>query len=157
MAANLEFERVNELSGLRGFANLFHKENRAWWGTRRWWINALLWTGMLGGLVSLMLFMLPGVATATGDPQVAEAGGPIPFGLMMGRTVQEKYGQEPQVAMTMPLLVGTDGTDKMSQSLGNYIGVEDAALHRGLCCEWVGLQFHLSCCQDRRRQTADRR
>ena len=44
---------------------------------------------------------------------------------MMGRTVQERYGLEPQVAMTMPLLVGTDGVKKMSQSLGNYIGVDD--------------------------------
>ena len=43
----------------------------------------------------------------------------------MGRTVQERYGLEPQVAMTMPLLVGTDGVKKMSQSLGNYIGVDD--------------------------------
>jgi len=46
---------------------------------------------------------------------------------MMGRVVQERYGQDPQVALTMPLLVGTDGTKKMSQSLGNYIGVEDEA------------------------------
>jgi tyrosyl-tRNA synthetase len=43
----------------------------------------------------------------------------------MGRVVQERYGQTPQVALTMPLLVGTDGVNKMSQSLGNYIGVED--------------------------------
>jgi tyrosyl-tRNA synthetase len=44
---------------------------------------------------------------------------------MMGRVVQERYGQEPQVALTVPLLVGTDGTNKMSQSLDNYIGVDD--------------------------------
>lgn len=102
MAANLVFERVNELSGLRGFANLFHKENRAWWGTRRWWVNALLWTGMLGGLVSLMLFMLPSVATATGDPQVAAAGGPIPFGLLMGRTIFFELGT---MALAMGVIV----------------------------------------------------
>ena len=47
------------------------------------------------------------------------------WNLMMGRVVQERYGQEPQVALTMPLLVGTDGSKKMSQSIGNYIGVED--------------------------------
>jgi tyrosyl-tRNA synthetase len=46
---------------------------------------------------------------------------------MMGRVIQERYGQEPQVALTMPLLVGTDGSKKMSQSIGNYIGVEDEA------------------------------
>lgn len=99
MTANLELQRVNEWSKLRGFANLFHKENRAWWGTRRWWINALLWTGMLGGLVGMALFMLPPVAEATGDPNVASAGGPIAFGLEMGRTVFFELG-------TMALAIG---------------------------------------------------
>ena len=44
-----------------------------------------------------------------------------------GRTLQEAYGQEPQVVMTMPLLEGTDGVNKMSKSLGNYIGITEAA------------------------------
>jgi tyrosyl-tRNA synthetase len=47
------------------------------------------------------------------------------WNLMMGRHLQGRYGQEPQVALTMPLLVGTDGEQKMSQSLGNYVGVTD--------------------------------
>jgi tyrosyl-tRNA synthetase len=47
------------------------------------------------------------------------------WNLMMGRVVQERYGQRPQIAMTLPLLLGTDGVQKMSQSLGNYIGVTD--------------------------------
>jgi hypothetical protein len=66
MSANLEFQPVKEWHSLRGFANLFRKENRAWWGTRRWWMNALLWSGGLGGLVSMMLFILPSMAEATG-------------------------------------------------------------------------------------------
>jgi tyrosyl-tRNA synthetase len=49
------------------------------------------------------------------------------FNLMLGRQIQRAYGQEPQVVMTMPLLVGTDGTEKMSKSLGNQIGVTDPA------------------------------
>jgi tyrosyl-tRNA synthetase len=49
------------------------------------------------------------------------------WNLMMGRVVQERYGQRPQVAMTLPLLLGTDGSQKMSQSLGNYIGVTESA------------------------------
>lgn len=92
MAANTELQRVDEWNSLRGFANLFRKENHAWWRTRRWWINALLWTGMLGGLVVIMLFMLPPVAEATGDPNVTAAGGPIAFGLEMGRTVFFELG-----------------------------------------------------------------
>ena len=47
------------------------------------------------------------------------------FNLLVGRTLQEAYGQEPQVVMTMPLLVGTDGVNKMSKSLGNYIGITE--------------------------------
>ncbi|HJV90588.1 MAG TPA: tyrosine--tRNA ligase [Holophagaceae bacterium] len=44
------------------------------------------------------------------------------FNLMQGRTLQEASGQKPQVVLTVPLLVGLDGTEKMSKSLGNYIG-----------------------------------
>ncbi len=48
------------------------------------------------------------------------------FNLLVGRDLQERMGQSPQVVMTVPLLVGTDGVNKMSQSLGNYISVRDA-------------------------------
>jgi len=44
------------------------------------------------------------------------------FNLMMGRDLQISYGQAPQVVLTVPLLVGTDGAEKMSKSLGNYVG-----------------------------------
>ncbi|NMA92366.1 MAG: tyrosine--tRNA ligase [Firmicutes bacterium] len=47
------------------------------------------------------------------------------FNLLMGRHLQREYGQEPQVALTMPILTGTDGLQKMSKSLGNYIGVNE--------------------------------
>lgn len=47
------------------------------------------------------------------------------FNNLVGRNLQGQYGQEPQVVMLMPLLVGLDGTDKMSQSLGNYVGVTE--------------------------------
>ncbi len=48
------------------------------------------------------------------------------FNLLMGRHLQREYNQEPQVAFTMPILVGTDGKQKMSKSLGNYIGITEA-------------------------------
>ena len=48
------------------------------------------------------------------------------FNLLMGRELQKDYGQEPQVIITMPLLEGLDGVNKMSKSLGNYVGVHDA-------------------------------
>jgi tyrosyl-tRNA synthetase len=48
------------------------------------------------------------------------------WNLLVGRALQEAYGQEPQVVITMPLLEGTDGVNKMSKSLGNYIGIAEA-------------------------------
>ena len=47
------------------------------------------------------------------------------FNLLVGRELQKDYGQEPQVILTMPLLEGLDGVNKMSKSLGNYVGVDD--------------------------------
>lgn len=47
------------------------------------------------------------------------------FNLLMGRQLQQDYGQKPQVVMTMPLLEGLDGVNKMSKSLGNYIGIAE--------------------------------
>jgi len=47
------------------------------------------------------------------------------FNLLMGRNLQREYGQEAQVALIMPLLEGTDGVQKMSKSLGNYIGINE--------------------------------
>ena len=49
------------------------------------------------------------------------------FNLLMGRELQREYGQEAQVVLTMPLLEGLDGVHKMSKSLGNYIGITEAA------------------------------
>ena len=50
------------------------------------------------------------------------------FNLLMGRGLQEHYGQAPQVVLTMPLLEGLDGVNKMSKSLGNYIGISEPAI-----------------------------
>ena len=48
------------------------------------------------------------------------------FNLLMGRTLQGRYGHEAQVCITVPILEGLDGVNKMSKSLGNYVGIEDA-------------------------------
>jgi tyrosyl-tRNA synthetase len=47
------------------------------------------------------------------------------FNLLAGRTIQQEYGQEPQVIMMMPILEGLDGVQKMSKSLGNYVGINE--------------------------------
>ncbi len=78
--------------------------------------------------ISLMEFMYPllqGYDSVAVKADVELGGSDQLWNLMMGRVIQERYGQTPQVAMTTPLLLGTDGVNKMSQSLGNYIGVDD--------------------------------
>lgn len=48
------------------------------------------------------------------------------FNLLLGRDIQREYGMEPQVVLTMPILEGLDGVQKMSKSLGNYVGIQDS-------------------------------
>lgn len=50
------------------------------------------------------------------------------FNLLMGRALQEAHGQAPQIVLTMPLLEGIDGINKMSKSLGNYVGINEPAI-----------------------------
>ncbi|MGH8114506.1 MAG: tyrosine--tRNA ligase [Rhodanobacteraceae bacterium] len=50
------------------------------------------------------------------------------FNLLVGRALQEHFGQSPQIVLTMPLLEGIDGAQKMSKSLGNYIGIDEPAI-----------------------------
>lgn len=83
-----------------------------------------------GQPISMMEFMYPllqAYDSVAVEADVEMGGTDQLFNLMMGRQVQDRSGQRPQMVLTMPLLVGTDGVKKMSQSLGNYIGVRDEA------------------------------
>ncbi len=60
------------------------------------------------------------------DADVELGGTDQKFNLLVGRDIQREFGKEPQVILTMPILVGTDGADKMSKSLDNYIGIGEA-------------------------------
>jgi tyrosyl-tRNA synthetase len=81
-----------------------------------------------GSAITIMEFLYP-LAQAYDSVAVradVELGGSDQrFNLLIGRDIQEAYGQDPQVILTMPLLIGTDGTFAMSQSRGNYIGVAE--------------------------------
>ncbi|MDP8958096.1 MAG: tyrosine--tRNA ligase [Actinomycetota bacterium] len=81
-----------------------------------------------GQPISLLEFMYPllqGMDSVAVRADVELGGSDQLWNLLAARDIQERYGQQPQVVMTVPLLVGTDGTRKMSQSLGNYIGIEE--------------------------------
>jgi len=73
MVANTAFDRVQEPSWRRGFANLLAKENRAWWGSRRWWVQAGLWTLVVNGLMAFLLFAMPVMLQLNEDPSDAES------------------------------------------------------------------------------------
>jgi tyrosyl-tRNA synthetase len=82
-----------------------------------------------GRPISIVEFMYPllqGYDSVAVEADVELGGTDQLFNLLVGRDLQRAYGQRPQVALTMPLLVGTDGIQKMSQSLGNYIAIRDA-------------------------------
>jgi len=83
-----------------------------------------------GTPISVMEFMYPllqGYDSVAVEADIELGGSDQLWNLMMGRVIQERYGMEPQIAMTVPLLVGTDGEQKMSQSLGNFIGITESA------------------------------
>ncbi len=78
--------------------------------------------------ISVMEFMYPllqGMDSVAIEADVELGGADQLWNLMVGRNLQERYGKRPQIALTMPLLIGTDGEQKMSQSLDNYIGVSE--------------------------------
>jgi ABC-2 type transport system permease protein len=73
MVANTELQRVG-LSGWRtGLANLLRKENRAWWASRRWLVQSVVWAVIVNGLLALSLFFMP-LLFGTGGPDVVELG-----------------------------------------------------------------------------------
>lgn len=76
-------------------------------------------------IMELLYPLLQGMDSVAVRADVELGGSDQLFNLLVGRDLQRAYGQEPQVALTMPLLVGTDGVQKMSQSLGNYIGITE--------------------------------
>jgi tyrosyl-tRNA synthetase len=81
-----------------------------------------------GVAISLMEFLYPllqGMDSVEIAADVELGGTDQLFNLIMGRHLQERAGQEPQIVLTTPLLVGLDGVQKMSKSLGNYVGVAD--------------------------------
>jgi tyrosyl-tRNA synthetase len=76
--------------------------------------------------LELLYPLLQGYDSVAVEADVELGGTDQKFNLLFGRDIQGAYGQKPQSIMTMPILVGTDGTQKMSKSLGNYVGVTEA-------------------------------
>jgi tyrosyl-tRNA synthetase len=81
-----------------------------------------------GRPISLVEFLYPimqGYDSIALEADVELGGTDQKFNLLVGRTLQERFGQEPQVCVTLPLMRGTDGVRKMSKSLDNYVGITE--------------------------------
>jgi tyrosyl-tRNA synthetase len=76
--------------------------------------------------LELLYPLLQGYDSVAIEADVELGGTDQKFNLLFGRDIQNSYGQKPQSILTMPILVGIDGVQKMSKSLGNYIGVTEA-------------------------------
>ncbi|NPV01152.1 MAG: tyrosine--tRNA ligase [Brevinematales bacterium] len=82
-----------------------------------------------GRSISIVEFMYPliqGYDSVALHADIEVGGTEQKFNLLVGRDLQTAYGQEPQVILTVPIIEGTDGVQKMSKSLGNYIGVTES-------------------------------
>jgi tyrosyl-tRNA synthetase len=80
--------------------------------------------------ISIMEFMYPllqAMDSVAVEADIELGGHDQLFNLLVGRDLQREYGQEPQIVLTMPLLIGLDGTRAMGQSLGNYVSIEEPA------------------------------
>jgi len=76
--------------------------------------------------LELLYPLLQGYDSVAVEADVELGGTDQKFNLLFGRDIQAAYGQPPQSIVTLPILVGTDGSQKMSKSLGNYVGVTEA-------------------------------
>jgi tyrosyl-tRNA synthetase len=84
-----------------------------------------------GTPISMIEFMYPliqGFDSVAMDSDIEIGGTDQKFNLLVGRELQRDYGKSPQVVITLPLLVGLDGVKKMSKSLGNYVGINEAPI-----------------------------
>src|SRR5688572_7161019 len=113
---DMSMEELFRLVGTVTAAQLLERDDFA----KRWAAGAPI------SLLELLYPVLQGYDSVQIGADVELGGTDQTFNLLMGRAVQSAYGQPPQVILTVPLLTGIDGVQKMSKSLGNHIGVTDA-------------------------------
>lgn len=111
----MTFEDVIRLASRTTVARIMERDDF----TKRWTDNRPI------ALHEILYPLCQGYDSVQINADVELGGNDQKFNNLVGRTLMNQYGQEPQVVLLMPLLVGTDGVEKMSQSLGNYVSVVD--------------------------------
>jgi ABC-2 type transport system permease protein len=132
MAANSMFEPVRKKGWLLGFENMLRKENRLWWGTRRWIWQALLWLIIMNGMVVLMLFVLPNMTPDDGEATGIPNGVEVLFNmgvtflslgavvLCQGMIVDEKTSGTGEWVLSKPL---SRSAFLLAKLAGNSVGI----------------------------------
>jgi len=113
---DLSFRRLLELAAKVTVARIMERDDFS----RRWHDHQPI------GVHELLYPVMQGYDSIMVRADVELGGTDQTFNLLMGRQMQRDSGQEPQVTLTMPILVGLDGSEKMSKSTGNYIGVAES-------------------------------
>jgi tyrosyl-tRNA synthetase len=137
----LDFSDVLKLAGKTTLARIIERDD----------FQKRLAENISIGFHELFYPIMQGYDSVALEADVEFGGTDQTFNLMMGRYLQEQYGQEPQVIITTPLLEGLDGVQKMSKSLGNYVGLwEEAASAFGklmsISDELMWRYYHLLLC-----------
>jgi tyrosyl-tRNA synthetase len=115
--ASLTIEQIFELTATTTVARILERDDFA----RRWAAHQPI------SLLEMLYPLAQGYDSVAVHADVELGGTDQKFNLFMGRDLQEHFGQPPQVVMTLDILPGTDGVERMSKSLGNYIGVTEDA------------------------------
>lgn len=114
--SEMKFENVLELTSHYTIARLLERDD----------FSKRYAEGRPISLIEFMYPMIQGYDSVALQADVELGGTDQKFNLLVGRDLQREYGQEPQIILTMPIIEGTDGVQKMSKSLGNYIGISEA-------------------------------
>ena len=139
MSANTELNRVKEWAWMRGFANLYQKESQAWWSTKRWWINGLLWLGLVAGMLVAMLFIVPPFFAALGQTtMVADNGGMVKMGLHTFYTVGTLAITIGVIVLCQDLIIGEKQTGLTEYLLANPVQRKAYVLAK-LCASLVAV------------------
>jgi ABC-type transport system involved in multi-copper enzyme maturation permease subunit len=139
MSANMELKRVKEWAWMRGFANLYQKESQAWWSTKRWWINGLLWLGLVAGMLVAMLFIVPPFFAALGQTtMVADNGGMVKMGLHTFYTVGTLAITIGVIVLCQDLIIGEKQTGLTEYLLANPVQRKAYVLAK-LCASLVAV------------------
>lgn len=113
--AGLSFQEVIELASKYTVARMLERDD----------FSRRFREGHPIGIHELLYPLMQGYDSVALNADVELGGTDQKFNLLMGRFLQREFGQEEQIAITMPILEGLDGVNKMSKSLGNYIGVDE--------------------------------